>query len=238
MVLFHVKAQSWSVFLSVTWGYSASVTSQYAKDINTRVWVIFHKIELLWWFFTCQVPAHSFAKFVAKVFDKLQPCADTKSYTPAKNHTSVRHVARHSTDPLHWTPTWGYIRGSGHTFVSSVEKVLADTGKKLFAIIHHEILSFSIAGFHQKGNYKNHKLTHSGKTSFNCLWNKTQKQLQKNEKLPNGILQPVQVDAMTHTNAIAQCSLMTTTFLAEICANRITFCSRNRECDWRPATIH
>ena len=128
-------------------------------------------------FFTYQVHAHSFAKFVAKVFDKLQPCADTKSYTPAKNHTSARHVARHSTDPLHWTPTWGYIRGSGHTFVSSVEKVLADTGKKLFAIMHHEILSFSIAGFHQKGNYKNHKLTHSGKTSFNCLWNKTQMQL-------------------------------------------------------------
>ena len=88
--------------------------------------------------------------------------------------------------------------------MSSVEKVLADTGKKLFAIIHHEILSFSIAGFHQKGNYKNHKLTHSGKTSFNFFWNKTQ----KNEKLPHGILQAVQVDAMTHIYAIALMSML------------------------------
>ena len=186
--------------------------------------------------FTYQVPAHSFAKFVAKVFDKLQPCADTKSYTPAKNHTSVRHVARHSTDPLHWTPTWGYIRGSGHTFVSSVEKVLADTGKKLFAIIHHEILSFSIAGFHQKGNYKNHKLTHSGKTSFNFFWNKTQ-------KMRNYLMGFCKQYRLTQWRIFMQsrwwaCSLMTTTFLAEICANRIIFCSRNRECDWRPATIH
>lgn len=88
---------------------------------NTKIEDVIQLIDILWTF--DQVLDHSFVKFVAKGFDKRPHCVATRLFTRTKSRTNVRLAAKHLTEVLLWTLTWGFIRATSRGFVSFVAKV-------------------------------------------------------------------------------------------------------------------